>query len=542
MGYPPKPDFSSVKPTVRKRTALAHESAQHARRSRQFAAAASLLHTDNPGLLQPETNLERTFQVRQSQIHSAADYATRAKAAFHLDLHDSGLAPYLAAVYSRSSRSMLVFSRKGHVANMNWRQSTLFAELYLNETVRRGTFLHSDAFFALAQRKHAFIYDASGAQVHVLRNHREPGVMQFLPHHLLLMTASATEANHRKICYTDTSTGDTVAEHDFAARALKLRQVTDSGLNLSNGVVAMSHANGVVTMWSPMMGRPLAQMFTHPGGVRNVAVSKDGMSLFTAGADCALKVWDLRTYKLRTEWKVPAQTSALTVSQRGLIALSFGAHVQVWAPSRKGDRFVTARNGWRVKPYMTQVYSGKRVCGLDFCPFEDMLAVCHQEGMDTMVVPGAGEATFDSRAPNPYETQKQRRESEVRTLLDKLPKESIALDVSFVGGIEKDPAARLKEIRDRAREANEKKLKKNADKKRAKGRNKISKRLRRKQTNIIDAKKVAMQEKLEQERKTREAAKRIKDKEKQRALEGTGEGGIGPIAMPQALNRFFSKK
>lgn len=356
------------------------------------------------------------------------------------------------------------------------------------------------------------------------------------------MTASATEANHRKICYTDTSTGETVAEHDFAARALKLRHVTDSDLNLSNGVVVMSHTNGVVTMWSPMMGRPLAQVFTHAGGVRNVAVSKDGMSMFTAGADCAVKVWDLRTYKLRTEWKVPAQTSALTASQRGLVALAFGAHVQVWAPQKKGDRFVSARNGWGVKPYMSELYSGKRISGLDFCPFEDMLAVCHQEGMDTMVVPGAGEATFDSRAPNPYETQKQRRESEVRTLLDKLPKESIALDVSFVGGIEKDPAARLKEIRDRAREANEKTLKKNAEKKRAKGRNKISKRLRRKQTNIIDAKRVAMQEQLEQERKTREAAKKIKEREKQQALAGTGEGGVGSIAMPQALNRFFSKK
>lgn len=542
MSKTTQPDLKAIKPSARRRTALIHESTSSTKRTRHFTSAASILDTENPGLLQPENNLERTFHVRQSHLHASVDQSTRAKANFRLDLGHSNLTPYIHAVYSRSSRSLLITSAKGHVSVMNWRQATLQTELFLNETVRDATFLHSDAFFALSQRKYVYIYDSSGAQLHVLRNHREPGVLRFLPHHLLLASASTREAPHRRICYTDTSTGEVAAELDFGGRALKLGNAVDGCINHANGVLNLAHVGGVVTMWSPIASRPLAQVFTHAGGVRNVAVFNEGLSMVTTGADCMLKVWDLRTYKMRASWRIPAITSAVTVSQRGLIATAFGATVQIWAPGDERDRFVEVRNGWGVKPYMTEMYAGHKVHGLDFCPFEDFMAVCHGEGMDTMVVPGAGEATFDSRAPNPYETRKQRRENEVRVLLDKLPKESIVLDIQSIGGVEKDPEARLKEIRERSQKANEEKRKKSLEKKRAKGRNKISKRLKRKQANIIDAKKVALQEKLEQERRTKEAAKRIKEKEKEEAEAGIRRGAVGSMALPEALSRFLPKK
>lgn len=538
--------LKKIKPSARRRTALARESASRVRKAALFTSAtATVLQTESAGVLQPENELERTFKVRQEDILSQVDQSTAAKAAFELDLSDSGLTPYISATYSRSSRLMLLASSKGHVVVSNWRDASLQAELHLNETVRGATFLHNDAFFATAQRKYAYIYDSSGVEVHVLRNHREPGCIQFLPHHLLLATASAPVASHSKIVYTDTSTGETTAELEFGGKTLKLGNATDSSLNLSNGVYHLSHTNGIVSLWSPVVPRPLAQIFTHSGGVRNVSVSHNGRWMVTTGADCFVKVWDLRTYKLSASWKTPAQTTSLTTSQRGLIGLSFGARVQIWAPQSRGGSgsFVQAHQGWGVKPYMSQMYSGKRVTALDFCPFEDVLAVSHENGVATMIVPGAGEPNFDSRAPNPYETRKQRRESEVRTLLDKLPPATIALDPTFAGGIEQDPLARLREIREQARIANNNKRAAKADVKKAKGRNKISKRLRRKQTNIIDAKKLAMQEKLEQEQKTREAARKMKEKDRADVAAGIANGPVssGP-AIPDALNRFFPKK
>lgn len=108
-----------------------------------------------------------------------------------------------------------------------------------------------------------------------------------------------------------------------------------------------------------------------------------------------------------------------------------------------------------------------------------------------MIVPGAGEPNFDSSLPNPFETSKQRREREVKSLMDKLAPETIALDPNVIGGIDPNPAARQNELREKQREANAAARKKTLEKKRMRGRNKISKKLKRKQNNVIDERKEA---------------------------------------------------
>lgn len=64
---------------------------------------------------------------------------------------------------------------------------------------------------------------------------------------------------------------------------------------------------------------------------------------------------------------------------------------------------------------------------------EDVLGVFYEHVLRAMLVSGAGEPTFDSRAPNPYETRKQRRGNEVRSLLDMRPAKTIVFDPSAVG-------------------------------------------------------------------------------------------------------------
>lgn len=47
--------------------------------------------------------------------------------------------------------------------------------------------------------------------------------------------------------------------------------------------------------------------------------------------------------------------------------------------------------------------------------------------MQTIIIPGAGEANIDTMVDNPFERANQRREKEVHSLLDKLPPATIGL-------------------------------------------------------------------------------------------------------------------
>lgn len=69
---------------------------------------------------------------------------------------------------------------------------------------------------------------------------------------------------------------------------------------------------------------------------------------------------------------------------------------------------------------------------MKFLPFEDFLGIGTNLGFSSIVVPGAGEANFDTFENNPYQTKKQRQTSEIRMLLEKIPADMIALDPNNV--------------------------------------------------------------------------------------------------------------
>lgn len=148
------------------------------------AKDAEILHENTEGFLEPETELERTYKVKQRDIRNDVAIET-AKKGFELKL--DALGPYVCD-YTRNGRDLLLAGRKGHIATMDWRDGKLGCELQLGETVRDAKWLRNNQSFAVAQKKYVYIYDQVGVEIHCLKKHIEVTNMEYLPYHQLLAT------------------------------------------------------------------------------------------------------------------------------------------------------------------------------------------------------------------------------------------------------------------------------------------------------------------------------------------------------------------
>jgi len=167
------------------------------------AKEAEILLENSTGFLEPETELERTYRVRQAEIEDGVAIETIQKR-FELKLENLG--PYVCD-YSRTGRDLLLAGRKGHIATMDWREGKLGCELQLGETIRDARWLHNNQYFAVAQKKYVYIYDTNGVELHCLRKHVEVSHMEFLPYHFLLATLVSLFAEYPDDNVTKNSPG-----------------------------------------------------------------------------------------------------------------------------------------------------------------------------------------------------------------------------------------------------------------------------------------------------------------------------------------------
>mmetsp|Transcript_191 Transcript_191/g.419 ORF Transcript_191/g.419 Transcript_191/m.419 type:complete len:554 (-) Transcript_191:331-1992(-) len=444
------------------RTAIKQTDKQ-AQQSIEEAAKAEILLPSEAGFLEAE-KMERTWRFSQDQLKEFVDDRS-AKKMFSLDLDQFG--PYCFD-YTRNGRHMALAGRKGHVATLELQKFKLGHEMHLRETIRDVCFLHDETMLAVAQKKYVYIYDSSGLELHCLRTHIDPNTIMFLPYHFLL--ASVGKTGYLK--YTDTSTGAFVAEH-----RTKLGECKVMVQNPRNAIACLGHNNGTVTMWSPNVTTPHVKMLCHRAPVLAMAVDNMGQYMVTSGLDGQVKVWDLRTYKELHSYFTVRPSSTVSVSQTGLLALGHGSHVQVWK-----DAFVSKQKA----PYMVEQLPGKSVQKVCFCPYEDVLAVGHSQGLTSLVIPGAGEANFDTFEANPFQTTKQRREKTVVSLLEKLQPEMITMNPNMFGLLDTDSKTLLQGERAAMREARLEEEKTKEVKNKARGGNRSSKRWRRKRKNIVD--------------------------------------------------------
>ncbi|VDN57781.1 unnamed protein product [Dracunculus medinensis] len=357
-------------------------------------ARAEILNFEEKGFLLPD-NDERTYAIRQNEICAAVDLASASK---HFDLILERFGPYQID-YTPNGRFLLIGGRRGHVAAFDWLTKKLLNETNVLESIHDIKWLHVETMYAVAQKRWTYIYDNKGTELHCLKNLHDIRQLEFLPRHFLLVAGAKTSFLH----YLDVSLGKLI--QSFPTRQGPLDVMTQ---NPNNAIIHTGHGNGTIQLWSPNVREPLIKLLAHPCTVQGISV--EGHYMASTGLDRFLRIWDVRNYKSLFSYRLPF----------GLSQIFNDAHL-----------------GASVEPFLFH-RCAETVHNLQFCPFEDVLGVGHRNGFTSLLVPGCGNPNFNALLSNPYESKSQRREREVKQLLDKIQPELIALDTTEIFQINTD--------------------------------------------------------------------------------------------------------
>ncbi|ORY32070.1 WD40-repeat-containing domain protein [Naematelia encephala] len=372
------------------------------------------------GIEVDEEEGERTWKVRQDEIVREVGVASAAK---KFDLKLEGMGSYKVD-YTRNGRHLAIASSRGHVATFDWQAGRLHSEIQLRETVRDIKFLHSEAFYAVAQKKYVFIYDQDGVEIHKLKQHIDVTNLEFLPYHYLLV--SIGHAGYIK--YHDTSIGTLLTQIPT-----HLGSPSSFAQNPHSAIIHAGHSNGTMTLWSPNLTTPHVKLLAHRGPVTSIAVDPSeasaGRYVATSGMDGIVKIWDGRMWgKEVRSWLVRNTPTCLSYSGRGMLAVGGKGGVTTY-------RDLYSDSDKSPSSYLTLPLPGLSASGSQFCPFDDVLAVGHEKGISSLLVPGSGEPNFDSAEADVFETYSRRREREVRGVLEKVRPELITMDTDFLGRV-----------------------------------------------------------------------------------------------------------
>ncbi|CAP24231.1 Protein CBR-WDR-46 [Caenorhabditis briggsae] len=373
----------------------------------EATAKAEKRLVENAGFVAPDDEEDNvlTYSVRQRDIVEAVDLAAATK---HFELKLPRFGPYHID-YTDNGRHLVIGGRKGHLAAIDWQTKHLHFEQNVMEKVSDVKFLHTENFIAVAQKNYTYVYDNLGTELHCLKTMYDTARLEFLPRHFLLVGGSRNSF----LNYVDVSVGKQITS--FATKCGTLDVMCQ---NPANAIIHTGHTNGTVSLWSPNSKEPLVKILAHLSAVKGIAVDDQGNYMATTGLDRKCRIWDVRMFRQLHAYSLPFGVSNVAISQKLDVACAVGNHVQV---------FRGMHNGTCKEPYLVHNCGGV-VTDLRFVPWEDVLGIGHAGGFTSMLVPGAGDPNVDTLRSNPYETKSQRKEREIKQLLDKLQPELISLD------------------------------------------------------------------------------------------------------------------
>ncbi|KAJ2952607.1 hypothetical protein O0L34_g6930 [Tuta absoluta] len=372
--------------------------------AQEEAARAEILLTEDKGYVEVDED-EKTTAISQKIIAENVDIAAASKI-FDLNLE---FGPYRVK-YSKNGRHLLLGGQKGHLAAFDWVTKKLHCEINVMESIHDVSWLHVETMMAVAQKEWLYIYDNTGTELHCVKKIDKILRLEFLPYHFLL--AGVNEYGF--MSWLDISIGEIVGHYNnHLGRTTVMKQ------NPYNATLCLGDSKGVVSLWSPSVRQPLAKILCHKTPLTAIAVDNKGLYMATSGVDRSLKIWDIRNldgplqhYKLRTA------ADELEFSQKDMLAVGLGEAVEVYNDccTKTVDH-----------PYLRHRMA-KSVRNFKFCPYEDVLGIGTTSGFTSIIIPGSGEPNFDALESNPFQNKKQRREAEVKALLEKIPPELITLN------------------------------------------------------------------------------------------------------------------
>ena len=375
------------------------------------------LDNEPDGYMIAENENEKTLKYSQDYLKSVLP-KYNSDNIFDLELPEYG--PFNID-FTKNGKYLLMGGEKGNISMIDWKEKNLILDFNVETKINSIKFLQNDSMFAVGQNDHLYIYDNQGIELHSLDYIPSPLFLEFLPYHFLLVSA----LKNNKIKYLDISIGQIVSE-------IK----TNSGMiscltqNPNNAVIITGHSNGLIQMWTPNYGdTPVVKIFAHSSKINSICVDLEGNYLTSVANDSRMKIWDLRnTYKSLYEYYNPNIANNLAISQKGLLAVSYNNVIEIWKD------FALSK---QKEPYMKHHFKDNKtkIKSLKFVNFEDFLGCGTNLGFSSIIIPGSGIANFDTFENNPYETKNQRREKEIKNLLEKIPYNMIHIDPSKLNNI-----------------------------------------------------------------------------------------------------------